>query len=84
MQSNITLFADDTKMYVKANSEAFTRQLQDDLLKLYEWSNQWQLRFNPEKCTVLRLGKQSPDSHTKYFMKMGAECFSSLDQSELL
>ena len=71
VQSNISLFADDTKLYVKANVEAFTRQLQDDLSKLDAWSNQWQLRFNPEMCAVFRLADKV------LYEKGCRECFSS-------
>lgn len=39
--------------------------LQEDLDSLVEWSNIWQLRFNPAKCKVMHVGHQC---NTRYFI----------------
>ncbi len=39
------------------DEEAFT--LQEDLHKMYEWSKDWQMLFNAEKCKVLHLRRES-------------------------
>ena len=69
VKSNIIMFADDTKLYARSDTRDSVVQLQNDLSKLEEWAAKWQLRFHPEKCTVLRLGKQSTDVRTDYCMK---------------
>ena len=53
----IKLFADDAKLYDKINSEEDCQKIQEDLNKLQSWAKKWQLRFHPQKCTVLSLGR---------------------------
>jgi hypothetical protein len=50
------LFADDTKVYSTVNTEDQHRGLQEDLNKLINWSDRWQLSFNADKCKVLHYG----------------------------
>ena len=50
------MFADNTKVYrelsdIAKDSEA----LQLDVNQLLSWASKWQLRFNPDKCEVLRI-----------------------------
>ena len=65
--SNVKLFADDTKLFTRSDDEAATTAMQEDLNRLQKWSNDWLLRFHPQKCSVLKLG--SKKSGTKYTMK---------------
>ncbi|RUS87865.1 hypothetical protein EGW08_004398 [Elysia chlorotica] len=65
--SNVKLFADDTKLFTRSDDEAATTVMQEDLNRLQQWSNDWLLRFHPQKCSVLKLG--SKKSGTKYTMK---------------
>ena len=45
--SKVLTFADDTKVFRKIKSDTDRQQLQDDLNKLTEWSEKWQmLRVN--------------------------------------
>ena len=55
--SCIFLFADDTKIYREIRSEEDCVELQNDLVKLEEWSNKWLLKFHPEKCKVIEFGR---------------------------
>ena len=55
--STIKMFADDTKMYIRSDQVNATNQLQEDLYKLEEWSNNWLLKFHPQKCSVMKLGR---------------------------
>ena len=73
MNSNISMFADDTKLYVRADTANLRKQLQEDLSRMEEWAEKWQLRFHPDKCTVLRLGKLPADASTGYCMKKGTD-----------
>ena len=56
ISSHVNIFADDTKIY---NTTENTTVLQDDLHKLYEWSNKWLLPFNIDKCSILHYGKHN-------------------------
>ena len=71
VQTSVKIFADDTKVYTRSDKEGATNKLQNDLQKLQDWSDNWQLRFHPEKCSVMKLGKNK--SKTKY-------CMYSMDQ----
>jgi len=50
------MFADDTKLWIKLVTEADVTQLQDDLNSLCDWSKEWLLQFNPQKCVVMHIG----------------------------
>ena len=67
VQSEIRLFADDTKLFTRSDLEGATETLQKDLDLLQNWSEKWLLRFHPEKCHVLKLGHQKSD--VTYVMK---------------
>ena len=41
--SKVLKFADDTKVFRKIKSDADQQQLQDDLNKLTEWSEKWEV-----------------------------------------
>ena len=54
--SKLLKFADDTKVFRKIKSDADRQHLQDDLNKLIEWSEKWQMLFNFGKCKCLHTG----------------------------
>ena len=45
-------FADDTKIYHTVYSDEDVSTLQSDLCNLVEWSNEWQMLFNADKCKL--------------------------------
>jgi len=51
--SHIGKFADDTKMYKSVNCIADVEMLRNDLTRLDEWSREWQMQFNIDKCVVM-------------------------------
>ena len=54
------LFADDTKIYKQIGDITDCIQLQNDLNNLEDWAMKWNMRFHPDKCKVLRVGKNCP------------------------
>ncbi len=54
--SKISKFADDTKLGANAANPASIALLQQDLIKIGEWSDTWQMPFNTDKCTVMHIG----------------------------
>lgn len=54
--SGCKMYADDTKVYSCVDDSEKASVLQEDLDKLVDWADRWQLRFNSDKCTVLHLG----------------------------
>ena len=59
ISSEVYLFADDTKIFNIIVDDESINTLQNDLRKLEEWSNKWLLRFHPEKCKHMHIGKPS-------------------------
>ena len=39
-------FADDTKLYQRARNHDDIMEIQEDINKLVEWANKWQMSFN--------------------------------------
>ena len=59
-------FADDTKIYWESNNYCI---IQKDLDSAQDWSNEWNLYFNVQKCKVLCIGKKNPE--VDYTMNIG-------------
>ena len=51
------LFTDDTKLFKEINCEQDAIRLQKDIDAMENWSKNWLLKFHPNKCHVLTLGK---------------------------
>ncbi|KAK7093942.1 hypothetical protein V1264_007621 [Littorina saxatilis] len=80
----VRLFADDTKVYTRSDTEGGPEALQHDLDSLQQWSDNWLLRFHPDKCHTLKLGNKK--SEAKYFMKGkrgGVDVNIELQESEV-
>ena len=60
--SKVLNFADDTKVFRKIKSNAYRQQLQDELNKLTDWSEKWQMLFNFGKCKCLHTGHGNEDA----------------------
>ena len=64
--SSIYMFADDTKVWTVIDTDLDCTALQMDIDVLLKWSDQWLLRFNPQKCKVISLGHST---HYNYVMR---------------
>ena len=58
VKSQVRLFADDCLLYRAIHSKRDQDILQQDLNALQQWSEAWQMRFNPIKCYTLRLSRK--------------------------
>ena len=61
--SKLSKFADDCKLCKNVNNNRDALLLQDDLNKIHEWSETWQMKFNLDKCKVLHLGYNNNESN---------------------
>ena len=77
------LFADDTKIFRSIMSQEDALSLQEDPKRLEEWSQQWLLNFNPEKCHVLTLGKFENIRYTCRYRIYGNELEHVFDEKDL-
>ena len=59
VHSPILMFADDTKIFKYIRNVTDSSSLQDDINALQEWANQWQLRFNTDKCESVHIGRSN-------------------------
>ena len=64
--SNVKIFADDTKVYNTVQNQENVCNLQNAIDELYMWTQKWLLKFNKEKCKILHLGKNNPQN--KYYV----------------
>ena len=67
--SKISKFADDTKLCAKVNNEEEAKILKEDLVKLFQWSEDWQMFFNVDKCAVMHMGGRNK----KYDYEIGGK-----------
>ena len=50
------ILADDTKFFCKVGSNINCAKLRADLRKLYNWSEDWQMLCNLDKCKIMHFG----------------------------
>ena len=50
------MFADDTKIYGKVNSQKDIEIIQNDLEKLHVWSEEWLLKCDAGRCKTMHMG----------------------------
>ena len=77
---SILKFADDTKLFGIVNSHDDSQIPQHDLSKLTDWSHDWQMAFNVNKCKVMHIGWTNV--HSKYYMN-GAELGNTTEEKIL-
>ena len=69
LQSIISMYADDTKLFSTLLSGDAVNTLIIDLKTLEEWSEKFQMRFHPDKCHVMHIGSNNPQQ--EYTMTKG-------------
>ena len=52
--SKVFKFADDTKLFRQDSDTVDAVGMQEDLDRLVEWADKWQMQFNVSKCKVLK------------------------------
>ena len=57
--SSIRLFADDSVIYKNIETYNDHLVLQEDINKLFSWSERWQMSFNVQKCYVLSITRKT-------------------------
>jgi len=67
--SKVFKFADDTKLFSQVSDMVDAVGMQD-LDRLVEWADKWQMQFNVSKCKVMHVGKKNP-RHPYYMSSNG-------------
>ena len=83
VQSNVLLFADDTKIFNHISSIDDAIALQKDIDALNHWSDKWLLKFNTDKCHVLTLGKFEKIMYTHRYTLYGDELDHIFEEKDL-
>ena len=76
----MNMFADDAKIQKRIINENSCKKLQEDMNKIHAWSNKWKMKFNVDKCHVIRFGKSS--KRPVYQYKLGDETIPSADKEK--
>ena len=80
-QSNVNIFADDTRIKKVIKTEDDSTKLQEELNKLYDWEKTNNMEFNGSKFEVLKCGsKKTLKENTKYYSPDNKE----IDEKESL
>jgi len=56
IKSKCSIFADDTNVY---NIPDQDNVLQKDIVALQKWTEDWQIEFNVDKCSIIHLGSNN-------------------------
>ena len=59
----MSTFVDDTKLCQRARNSDDVMELLEDINKLVEWANKWQMSFNVDKCSVMHIGHNNMQSN---------------------
>ncbi len=60
ISSEVSNFADDTKVGKVIKTDQDARELQGDLDRVYDWARTLQMEFNIGKCSTLSVGRNNP------------------------
>jgi hypothetical protein len=71
--SEVFLFADDTKVFREILTEEDCDKLQKDIDNMFEWTQASLLRFHPDKCTSMRIGTGNKHKLDKRSYTMGPD-----------
>lgn len=66
IKSNILLFADDVKIFLKIKSLSDARQLQSDIDTIIDWCNRNNLQINANKCYTMSFTRRR-ENNFQYF-----------------
>ena len=68
------MYADDTKIYREIRKKNDQESLQKDLDSLKAWLDEWLLKFHPNKCYSITIGKKKEDKdHTYHILDKGTK-----------
>lgn len=68
VSSHTRLFADDTIIYRQIKTDDDGQTLQDDLRRLEDWEDLWQMKFHPGKCQVIRFTRKRKPLERSYLL----------------
>ena len=82
LNSQTRLFADDCIVYRTVRNQEDCMALQQDLHKLAQWENNWDMEFHPQKCSVLRVSRAR--SHVQHPYKLKGHILEVQERTKYL
>ena len=82
LNSLLKLFADDSYLYRHIKSILDMHCLQDDLDKLQDWEQNWDMEFHPQKCKLLSITNKTKPIPTEY--NIHGETLESVETAKYL
>jgi hypothetical protein len=76
IDSKLLKFADDTKLNRGVATEQEVEIMRKDLQTIFQWSVDWQMLFNADKCSVLHMGKSNKEAE----YRMGVNTLKKITQ----
>ena len=80
LMSKIGKFADDSKLLNNVDSCIGVEEIRRDLKALETWADDWQMKFNVEKCSVIHLWHNNPENKYNSYNK---ELTSSVKERDI-
>ena len=80
--SSTKLFADDCLLFRAINNARDQHLLQSDLTALERWESEWQMEFNPSKCTVIQISNNKKIKLMHY--NLHGEVLQTVEKSKYL
>ena len=77
------LFADDAKIFRAITCKNDALLLQHDIMQLESWSDKWLLKFHPDKCHLLSLGKLENIKYCHRYKVSGQEIEHTFEEKDL-
>ena len=77
------LFADDAKIFRTVTCKDDALLLQQDISQLEAWSDKWLLKFHPDKCKLLTLGKLENIKYCHRYKVSGQEIEHMFEEKDL-
>ena len=71
---SVSIFADDSKLYFKADTDNDISAIQRDIDSIMTWCDEWQLTVAASKCNVLHIGRHN----RKHAYQMGGSQIPSV------
>ena len=63
ISNRTNMYADDTKILSPINCSGDVERLQNEMDNIIDWTNNWLMKLNIDKCKVMHFGKHNPQ-HT--------------------
>ena len=80
--TNLLMYADDTKMWRTIHSDSDNTILQNDIDHLLNWANRNKMKFNTDKCKILPVTRKYNIGNSQFVYKLGPDLIKYTDEEK--